>query len=653
MVFLKKLPALAAVGALIAGSLVGSAGPAAAAAQVFDPCVRLSSGQVKYSGYGAKRVTFATTTDRTQYRALVTSCVRSGAGYMQEWQVSGTVGKSGFKAPGVPSGPTMYLFSPTGSYSVTDAFGLGNPGTALRYQTLNPGSRWGGHPWTSTYNKYFESPLPLREWPDENMWAIAVGVGRDYQQGVVVNYNRPPDHAIVQDAGFAIFLHSNPVPTAGCIAIPADMVVRYLRSAVPGDRIIMGAVDDVFTPYSSKVFGAITSRYAALGGQVGWLGQPASNEYSGLRNGGAYQHFQRGTIAWSAPTGARTAGGAIRSAWFGSGFINGPFGYPVTDEVRGLRGGGAYQSYQGGVLIWSPATGARESKGAIRAAWGATGFERGFLGYPVSNEYASAGAGRVQDYQGGRIAWSAATGAHVLRGAIGAAYAGAGGPAGVLGYPTGSEATGQRSGGAYQTFEGGRIVWSPATGARILTGAVASKYVSASGINGVLGYPTSGAGSIRDGGVYQNFQGGSIHWSKSTGAHVTSGAVRAAWAATGWENGKLGYPVSDQYAAGTAVVQEFEGGSISVAAGGGVTVAYTPVAPVEPSPPPTGGPTANPSLGPTASPGAGPTDLATVDPTVTPNPTPTATPEPTSAPEPTSTPVPTSTPAAFAVTRTP
>ncbi|MGX9900950.1 L,D-transpeptidase family protein [Arthrobacter sp. SA17] len=144
----------------------------------------------------------------------------------------------------VASGPTRYNFSPTGSYSVTEAFGLGNPGTALPYRTLNPRSRWGGNPWTDTYNKYFESSSWVGY--DENMWYFATGRSHDYRQGAVINYNRPPDSEIVQDAGFAIFLHQHKVPTAGCISLDDWAVEDFLRKSVPGDRIIMGVARDIF-----------------------------------------------------------------------------------------------------------------------------------------------------------------------------------------------------------------------------------------------------------------------------------------------------------------------------------------------------------------------------------------------------------------------
>ena len=207
-------------------------------------CSSLNDGWGKESGAGAARVTFAIADSYGQSRVKILNCKKIAGTYVTDWITSGTVGQSGFKPPGVPSGPTRNLFSPTGSYTVTEAFGLGNPGTSLPYRTLNPNSRWGGNPWTATYNTYFESS----SWDgyDENMWFFATRPQHDYRQGAVINYNRPPTSAIAQDYGFAIFLHENPVPTAGCLAMDEWHVVDWLKKATSGDRIIMGIRADLF-----------------------------------------------------------------------------------------------------------------------------------------------------------------------------------------------------------------------------------------------------------------------------------------------------------------------------------------------------------------------------------------------------------------------
>jgi L,D-peptidoglycan transpeptidase YkuD (ErfK/YbiS/YcfS/YnhG family) len=202
-------------------------------------CQNLNNGKSKYPTYGANRVLLTWTQGYGLNHATNLYCMKIAGTYVPDWRTDGYVGKSGFKPPGVPSGPTRNLFSPTGSFSVTEAFGLGNPGTKLAYRTLNPRSRWGGNPWTATYNKYHESSSWVG-W-DENMWWFA-SLGY-YRQGVVINYNRPN---IVQDAGFAIFLHMNKIPTAGCLSLDDWAVVDYIRKSTPGDRIIMGTYGALF-----------------------------------------------------------------------------------------------------------------------------------------------------------------------------------------------------------------------------------------------------------------------------------------------------------------------------------------------------------------------------------------------------------------------
>jgi L,D-peptidoglycan transpeptidase YkuD (ErfK/YbiS/YcfS/YnhG family) len=207
-------------------------------------CPAISSGAVKYRTAGASRVSFAIANDYRSTGVTFITCVRQPDGsYKKEWGALGHAGESGFAAPGVATGPTWQMFSPTGSFTVTQAFGLGNPGTALPYRTLNPYSRWGGR-LNGNYNKYFESSSDV--FPDENMWYFATRPSHDYRQGVVINYNRPPDAPITMNAGFAIFLHGNNLPTWGCISLNDGDLLQYLRTAHPGDRFVMGVAYDIF-----------------------------------------------------------------------------------------------------------------------------------------------------------------------------------------------------------------------------------------------------------------------------------------------------------------------------------------------------------------------------------------------------------------------
>ncbi|WP_354187878.1 hypothetical protein [Arthrobacter sp. UYCu712] len=233
--------------------------------------------------------------------------------------------------------------------------------------------------------------------------------------------------------------------------------------------------------------------------------------------GGCRQEYAAGLIVWSSATGAHVNAGGIHVAWTAAGAEKGRLGYPTTDVVCGLRNGGCYQMYQGGAIIWSPNTGSWLSVGAIRAAWGAAGFENGRLGYPLNNEACGLRSGGcVQAYQGGTIVWSAATGPRALFGGIRAVWAGSGSQNGRLGYPSSNETCGLRSGGCYQMFQGGAVIWSPATGALMSVGGIRAAWASTGFENGRFGYPTTNE-YVSGGEVVQNYQGGRIIWSPSTG----------------------------------------------------------------------------------------------------------------------------------------
>ena len=70
--------------------------------------------------------------------------------------------------------------------------------------------------------------------------------------------------------------------------------------------------------------------------------------------------------------------------------------------ICGLAGGGCGQQFQGGAVYWSPATGVHAVTGGIRAVWGASGWENGAYGYPVADARRYGGM-LVQQFQRGLI----------------------------------------------------------------------------------------------------------------------------------------------------------------------------------------------------------------------------------------------------------
>ena len=84
-------------------------------------------------------------------------------------------------------------------------------------------------------------------------------------------------------------------------------------------------------------------------------------------------------------------------------------GYPVTDETGTPDGIGRFNHFANdGSIYWTPATGAREVHGLIRAKWASLGWERGCLGYPISDTTSTAG-GERSAFQQGAISFDATT----------------------------------------------------------------------------------------------------------------------------------------------------------------------------------------------------------------------------------------------------
>ncbi len=237
-------------------------------------CIALNNGRSKYSAQGARQVALALAPRYSAYRndpvgshGTFYSCENTYGMYTLKWKTTAAYGESGFLAPwkrindyetgellpaGV-TGSTSGAYSPTGSFTFSNPYGVSNPGSGFSgYHTLNPASRWGGDRYTWYYNKYIENAN--LGYPNENMWNFALR--GEYRQGILIDYNRNPDGSVPSgNAGFAIMLHtvkySGSGSTAdtyqswGCIAIAPDRMTQFLREGRDGDRIIMGVESEV------------------------------------------------------------------------------------------------------------------------------------------------------------------------------------------------------------------------------------------------------------------------------------------------------------------------------------------------------------------------------------------------------------------------
>ncbi|GAC1322439.1 MAG: hypothetical protein NVSMB13_00840 [Mycobacteriales bacterium] len=322
---------------------------------------------------------------------------------------------------------------------------------------------------------------------------------------------------------------------------------------------------------SGDVDPVITGELPRVAGVLAADGHPATTSVTAGLHDWAWANAQWPMVADFLDQGWPAVGGAIGVHYNQLGGAAGFLGVPLTHELTTPDGAGRYNHFAGGSIYWTPWLGAHEVHGAIRDRWAATGWEAGPLGYPTSDEYDVPG-GRATDFTGGQVVWSPGTGAREVHGAIGAAYRGLGDP-GVLGLPVTDELVTPDGAGRFNAFTGGSIYWTPWLGAHEVHGAIRGRWAATGWERGPLGYPVTHESAAPDGvGRFNAFTGGSVYWTPTLGAHEVHGAIRDRWAAMGWERGSLGYPTSEEYDVPGGRRSDFTGGSLSWdAASGAIT----------------------------------------------------------------------------------
>jgi uncharacterized protein with LGFP repeats len=297
-----------------------------------------------------------------------------------------------------------------------------------------------------------------------------------------------------------------------------------------------------------------------------------------------YRAGQFNTIQWSP-----NAGCGSTQVWIGNQATAGLYNYtPYRPNAAALRAGygtGDGCSAYGNRNFWLYFTdwfGSTVSPGgdAILSAYASRGGPSGPLGSEITGIVCGLkGGGCTQAYQNGTLYWSPATGVRSVAQPILSAW-----PwpleAGPLGYPVSERICGLKESGCGQVFQNGRIFHTPGTGARAITGPIQTAWIDQGWENGPMGYPVSDlVCGLKDGGCGQTFQGGRIFTSPAGGTHALSGVVQQAWINQGWENGPLGYPASGLVCGlkDGGCGQVFQGGRIFTTPGTGTRVLSGPI----------------------------------------------------------------------------
>lgn len=141
-----------------------------------------------------------------------------------------------------------------------------------------------------------------------------------------------------------------------------------------------------------------------------WLGARKTKGENGCPDGeGRWADFEHGSIYWHPRTGAHAVPRSLYEAWAERQWETGPLGYPVGDhavlngpdgtpigDVQGFEGGAIYRKH-GQPGFWV--------HGEIRNRWNRSGFENGPYGWPTSDEQPF-DTGSFQDFEHGRIYWT-------------------------------------------------------------------------------------------------------------------------------------------------------------------------------------------------------------------------------------------------------
>jgi uncharacterized protein with LGFP repeats len=336
-----------------------------------------------------------------------------------------------------------------------------------------------------------------------------------------------------------------------------------------------------WTPNSQPPGSAVIAPFAAVwssaGLGLGQLGYPLSDRICDVPLTGCVQDFERGSI-YSSPAGTFFVRQELLDGYGRQGAQSGPLGYPVGNSFCGLTNGGCGSHFQGGSVYWNFSAGSQVVLPQVAAVWARTGWERGPLQYPTGSIFTGLrNGGWGQHFENGSIYGSPA-GAFAVTGAVYTRWAALGWERGVLGYPTTSTYCGLRRGYCGEHFQNGVIYWAPQGTFKVYDGiwhGVIQRAWAATGWErGPLGYPVSDTFcGLRDGGCGQHFEGdglwSSVYVSPASGgrAVIVAPPIRSRWAELGWERGRLGYPTGPQYLIPGGWAQPFQGGVLKVVKG--------------------------------------------------------------------------------------
>jgi LGFP repeat len=210
---------------------------------------------------------------------------------------------------------------------------------------------------------------------------------------------------------FSINKKYNEINDNGWWDFQGNLVVDILGSVESDDLILKGIRKYqggviIITPRLGTfvIYGEIYLKWLALGGTD--YGYPIIDEVQVGDDLGSYQHFNDKSIyfGWHSG-GAFSIQGDIKDKWASFGGQSSALGYPTTDESITPDTIGRYNHFEFGSIYYHPNYGAFALERAIRDKWASLGWERSFLGYPITDKKNSvvSNGGEVVFFEKGQI----------------------------------------------------------------------------------------------------------------------------------------------------------------------------------------------------------------------------------------------------------
>lgn len=135
-----------------------------------------------------------------------------------------------------------------------------------------------------------------------------------------------------------------------------------------------------------------------------WLGKRLhEGERPCLDGKGKYAQFENGVIYWHERAGAHAIPNEILQKYQTVKWEQGILGYPVGDATKLTDG--YVQGFEGGAIYRRNGREGFVVRGAIRAQWDRSGYEDGPYGWPISDEESIGPKGQIQKFENGTLVW--------------------------------------------------------------------------------------------------------------------------------------------------------------------------------------------------------------------------------------------------------